>query len=193
MWNIVATLPLCLFSIWNCHGFVNAGDMLVSTPDPTCAIISINSRWHQLESGCGLWMDFTAMLGDVFSIFSILNNTFNPVRGGGFVNTKSETKKGSGTLLVMLYKDTAKSWDIYNWVFTRSVLHSSRIAYMTMLCKVMQGCGQLFHMLILLFSFRHFVMESVPNPCLINFPTFFSGFWNNMHIQIAPSVEGGCI
>ncbi len=116
MWNIVATLPLCLFSIWNCHGFVNAGDMLVSTPDPTCAIISINSRWHQLESGCGLWMDFTAMLGDVFSIFSILNNTFNSVRGGGFVNTKSETKKGSGTLLVMLYKDTAKSWDIYNWV-----------------------------------------------------------------------------
>ncbi len=65
----------------------------------------------------------------------------------------------------MLYKDIAKIWDTHNWVLTFSVLYDN----------VVQGCGQLFHLFIMCFFDRHFVMESVPDPFLED--------WNSWHIS----------
>ena len=82
-------------------------------------------------------------------------------------------RKGSGALLVMLYKDITKSWDTWNWVLMFPVLHSSRIAFV-------QGCGILFHMLTIWFFCRHFGMESVPDPLC---------FWILLHHSRSCSAE----
>ena len=46
--------------------------------------------------------------------------------------------------------------ELYKWVLTFSVLHDN----------VVQGSGQLFNMIIMWFSYKHFVMVSVPDPLM---------------------------
>ncbi len=52
-------------------------------------------------------------------------------------------------------------WGSCNWLLTFLILRGSKIALHE---NIVQGCGKLFHMLTILFFYRHFGMESVPDP-----------------------------